>query len=91
MFRSCGFKANIQDLSVFDKQYSAITVLRLLRCIEQESSDEEAHEHATGLVSTLEDHDEDRRSEQPETWHFQRELVVDFIQKARMEDKLNII
>ena len=91
LFRSVGFRADIGQLEVWDKQYSAITVLRLLRCEEEENTKDDEPEHATGLISKLEDHDEDRRVEEAETWQFQKELIVDFIQKVRRGKKTTVL
>ena len=71
VFREAGLKIKVKNLDEFDKQNSAITVLRIL--LQSDS----------GILDTLEDHDKDRMREQTGTWMLQKEIVVDFIQKAR--------
>ena len=83
VFREAGIRANVRDLGAFDKQYSAITVLRLLLC-EEEKATGNYGDHAVGIVDTLEDHDDEIQIEQKDTWKLQKELIVDFIQKVKM-------
>lgn len=81
VFRKTGFQAEVGGSDVWDRQYSAITVLRLLRCMNQEDGNSDEPTDATGLTSSMEDHDEDRRVKEAETWQFQKKLIVDFIQQ----------
>ena len=84
LFKSVGLKAVIEDFDEFDDQYSAVTVLRLLRLMEKEDgmSRDDKSEHIVGMIGNLMDHNEERELEQPDVWSFEKEFVINFIQKV---------
>ena len=77
MFQQSGFRAKIKKLGVLSSQYTAITVLRLLLWLDGDSPYRE-------IVLNMEDHDQERRRHQPDTWNMQKHLIVNFIQKVRI-------
>ena len=77
VFQQSGFKAKIKKLGVLSSQYTAITVLRLLLWLDGDSPYRE-------IVLNMEDHDQERRRHQPDTWNMQKHLIVNFIQKVRI-------
>ena len=92
MFRSVGFMADVEHLDVLDKQYCAITVLRLLKKCEEEddkvnlidtNKNKELPSYSHGMIHKLLDHNEDRRIEQPQIWEFEKEFIIDFIHKVQ--------
>ena len=74
-FVKSGFRANVGEDDIFNKQYSFITVLRLLEYCNKA-------EEKRDLIERMEDHNLERREKEPQTWNFQKELIVDFIQKV---------
>ena len=90
VFKSVGFKAAIEDVDEFDQQYSAVTVLRLLRVMEKEEGmttvDKNSHleksGHIMGMLCNLMDHNEDREIEHPDIWSFEKEFIITFLQKV---------
>ena len=73
VFQQSGFKAKIRAVGRFDSQFSAITVLRLLAWLETDRQYRD-------IVLDMEDHDQERRENQPHTWNIQKQIIVDFIQ-----------
>ena len=62
LFKTFGFRADVEDVDKFDQQYSAVTVLRLLRVMEKEDGIDmvEKCDHILGMLGNLMDHNEDR-------------------------------
>ena len=70
----------------WDKQYSAITVLRLLMCQqEEENNNPELISQGIWMLDKLLDHNYDRKKEQPKIWDFEKEFIIDFILKVRLK------
>ena len=65
----------MRKLGEFDTQFSAITVLRLLAWLETERQYRD-------IVLNMEDHDEERREHQPQTWNMQKHLIIEFLQNV---------
>ena len=84
LFKTVGFRANVEDVDEFDQQYSAVTVLRLLRVMEKEDGidTDEKCDHILGMIGNLMDHNEDREMEHPDIWNFEKEFVISFINKV---------
>ena len=90
VFNSVGFRANVEDVDEFNQQYSAVTVLRLLRVMEKEERlnsvmkniPAERCDHILGMIGNLMDHNEDRKMEQPDVWQFEKEFIINFLQKV---------
>jgi len=87
LFREAGFKAVLEDMESFDSQYSAIAVLRLLLLLDKEVLAEERgsnihDDYLLCLSKSLMDHNEERRSAQPEIWQFEEEFMVKFIRQT---------
>ena len=90
LFDSVGLRATIDEVDEFDIQYSAVTVLRLLRVMEREeemkkvdrNNNDDDCSHILGMVSKLMDHNEERQMEHPDIWNFEKEFIINFIQKV---------
>ena len=89
IFANIGFKAFVSDTEEFNKNYSAVTVLRLLLVMEKEemmiSMKKGKKEECTttaGIVSNMMDHNEERMTEQPDVWKFEKEFIIDFLIKV---------
>merc|ERR1711892_468547 len=95
LFSSVGFRANVEDVDEFNKQYSAVTVLRLLRVIEKEerlksvikNNSSDKCEHIVGMLANLMDHNEERQIEQPDVWQFEKEFIIDFLRKIKLGER----
>ena len=93
LFESVGYRATIEELGDFNQQYSAVTVLRLLMVMEKEDekevddekSDEDC-EYTEGMIRTMMDHNKEREREQPDLWKFEKEFIINFIQKVTHKD-----
>ena len=39
-------------------------------------------DHILGMIGNLMDHNEDRKMEQPDVWQFEKEFIINFLQKV---------
>jgi len=94
LFKSVGFQAVVDSdkEDEFDPQYSAVTVLRLLRAMDREeemqsvdsNNNMEEFRNNTGMIGTLMDHNEDRETENKDIWAYETKFILKFIQQCKL-------
>lgn len=89
LLHKIGFRACVPSLETIDKQYCAITTLRLLLVMEQDKNEAKSGT-SFSFSNNLLDHYEDSKEENDEMWKFHKEFVSDFIRKiCKQQDRFS--